>query len=639
MLNPVIFSLFIHAITCSSGISGETEIGGTTPSATSLKALDSMWRLGGIYDFEPSMLENEEDFKEYLKGIVSICVFGVVPAALLLLFAFPWCLCRTCRCLKCCQGQAKKDEDWTIVQRWSGYAFVILCFLAFIIFAALGYQANGKLSDAFWAENEGMYDILRNELMGDLITFSDVIHGDLTVIYDAAVENGTIQQNVDSLELWRSDIENGNDDIIAQLETYCSNTNDKHFVDGTTYYVTWVYNIDQNGVCDAWVEEVEAYADGAIINGQFEEGVWPTFDSTLNEVVNTMGDVREDIWDAVGSVMDDVVVPARDSADEFKVSLDDSHEDALGFEDTRNQAYSAIFALPMLPLIVLIFAWCFKKPWMFTISYALSWFIAILLFVILGLHLPIAGFAQDFCQFLDTTETDGFENALNVSASLADMGKLADACLENSKLVTVFGLDSQLNFTSEVEFPSVNVDQFFEFETWNTYLDEEPNTYVSAYTPPLPNPHNTVEATSKFNYVIDQSNLVDDQIESTRILAQAIADDMTNVEHTFTPVFDAANNIVNRTRCGFIGNAYVKFKKNTCEDALSSLSLMCACIGVNAIFCVILTITIIRCRKRFKQAEDTFEFDGKVIEMGREDMNKYNGERPEVGAPASSILL
>ena len=93
------------------------------------------------------------------------------------------------------------------------------------------------------------------------------------------------------------------------------------------------------------------------------------------------------------------------------------------------------------------------------------------MFILSAVHLPLATVLSDVCNYVDT---------INVTGSVRGQGGvILNACLYNLNLIDVYNLQSQLNFTSQVVFPSFqNPAQKFSFSQLNTM-----QTQIASLTP------------------------------------------------------------------------------------------------------------------------------------------------------------
>ena len=62
MIYFLIYFIILHVAATSEETAPQDEV---SPSQTSLTALDNMWRYGGHYDFEPSMLDDSDVLSYY----------------------------------------------------------------------------------------------------------------------------------------------------------------------------------------------------------------------------------------------------------------------------------------------------------------------------------------------------------------------------------------------------------------------------------------------------------------------------------------------------------------------------------------------------------------------------------------------
>ena len=87
--------------------------------------------------------------------------------------------------------------------------------------------------------------------------------------------------------------------------------------------------------------------------------------------------------------------------------------------------------------------------------------------VLLSLHLPVAAVMSDVCDYLDLVDDD-------VTAYYNDtVGQVLEGCLDDDKLVEILGLDDQLQFTDNIEFPEMgDIAEDFQFDAFSNFSDE-----------------------------------------------------------------------------------------------------------------------------------------------------------------------
>jgi len=252
---------------------------------------------------------------------------------------------------------------------------------------------------------------------------------------------------------------------------------------------------------------------------------------------------------------------------------------------------------------------------------------------LLAIHLPIAAFLSDFCTLLTDLETSGFETGLaDAGNSTEQMGKLMDACINGTKLVTVFNLSSQLEFGSAVTFPDMDVTQYFAFSYWDTHASDvyganfTTSYYDSSVFPPQQADFSSCDSTwtatctevhARFAQYQNDTERIDEVIAITATDAQNIFDDMAEIETLFDPVFESAQNITDMLECTFVGVAYDDFKEQLCVNVLPNLATICASFLVTGIFVFFMAIVGCRVRKFWKRADGEYETE-QGIEMANE---------------------
>eukprot|EP00483_Globobulimina_turgida_P013578 UN13603 len=166
------------------------------------------------------------------------------------------------------------------------------------------------------------------------------------------------------------------------------------------------------------------------ITNQIEEQTGPIFESlnsTISAIGSTLVNVESEIIEQIDGFIEqigdvhDQVVAAEDTVLESRPMIQE-------YNDQREIAYNIIFAIPLLPIIFILFGGILKKPECFTLSYICLWFSCTVMWLLLVLHLPIAVLLNDTCRFLDVLDSDVTQTFNNT------MGEIFEACLSNERL-------------------------------------------------------------------------------------------------------------------------------------------------------------------------------------------------------------
>jgi len=561
----------------------------------------------------------ESDLVPYGLGLASLMVYGIVPALLLILFAMFWCPCRTCGCCKCCKkdgcclGQAQ--THWNCLQRLLPIVVIAICGLVMTTFSALAYIENDKFADALFQEDDGIWFVLKDSFVAETGFFFDEISGQMDIIINASKPNGDIENYATSLrDNHEATIEAGNQPIIQKIDEFCNEWSNKYVKEGLQGYkiLQPTATMPAPGNCSVWKAEINGFADK----------VWPEFESYVMAFVNTMASTREMIYEKVADVNENQVQYGRQKFGDFYYSLSQTEKTVLDVEVIRRQAYVGIFAIPLLPVALYVLCYflgclgCKKlAPLLFTLTYSIAWLVSILMFIILAIHLPIAAGLQDFCGFLSRSE-ENFEKAMagddwnqqkqmSINSTYGTMGKMMDACIQDTNLAETFNVTDQLEFGTAIKFPDLDVAALFNFQGWGNqtaYIKSRTFTDNGIYAPLA------IETDTNCSVYFEDfkagMNAVDSVILNVETSASDIYTDMSDVKTIFTPVLTAGKNILNQLKCGYVGGVYWSVRNNTCDGILTSMAMMCAAMAVNAIMLVILTIVGCKTRKQFKEPED-----------------------------------
>jgi hypothetical protein len=593
-------------------------------------------------------------------GVVSGALIFLIFAIIAWLISPIWCICRCCRnkaCCKCCK-QEEYPEQLTFKQQW-GWFFPVIIFCVLIVpFAGIAYKANKTFSDALVHSDTGMMTNV-GELIENMQEFvDDKVVEPIVYIKQNLVET---VNNVSQLLSDNSVISNGTAGLIVMLN---------EFEDAwTNYTITVVASDGSNltfdcGVCTTVGSTVGGIADE--IQNQTDP-IFKEMNATFTSINNKLIAVNATIVSAISDVTDtlqDLSDTLGDANDDIEDDYTPMVEDMNG---TRELAYMILFCFPMLPLAFVISGAFFKKPPLFSISYSLLWFSFILMFFMLGLHLPIALVLNDVCNYLDVGENKGFVTLFN-----STFAELLDGCLNDSKIAEVFGVGDDLEFAN-IEFGDIDsVSDAFSFDglddfqselnsttsdtfggtvddlldTTNTKVSEcscvnsadiytrdnisnldpqdyfDKSTETSDYTELYTYRNTTIIAYTAETATIAAFELVISSMVANLTAISAAADAVENTTDDFVtslaksenltkPIIEMANAVIENGTCGFVGDSYMKIvDENICGDINSSLATMIMSMLLIGVFAFGACIPAIKMVRKIRPIYSQFRSNG-----------------------------
>ena len=554
--------------------------------------------------------------------------------------------------------------------------------------AAIAYGANVDFSGA----------LLYNEGEGE--------EGNLFDVAETFMSEGVLKVN--TIRNITIDMKSG---VISAVDGVQDILNDTSILSvGTTSLISMLYNISNlwsnysistqhNGetykfsceFCSTFGSTIEN------ITNEIDDQIGPIFsdlESTVDSINDGLVDVESTILDQIDSFVDSIT-DVRDDLSEYEQEVIDYRPDVENANDQRELAYNIIFAVPLLPIIFILFGGILKKPICFFLSYICLWFSCTLMWLLLAIHLPIAVLLNDSCNFLDVIDS-------NVTATFDNAaGEIFQACLTNEKLTTTLGVGDALNFTNTIEFPSLgNITDQFQFGDFIQFEDDAFNTNFttfyengnlalqtinnltsispraqlqglsmyytrdnisilnsSAYYTfnttlqiTLEDLKNLLEAESSsisaFNDTIYKirANLssVTDLINDIEGDVESLANSVDNASVLLNPLFDSVEDMIDTARCGFIGDAYLDTKAVMCSAVLGSLSrivISMFVIAILSLFSCIWSFKLVR-KVEWWQIQKKEEKDRKLQQSFQPKTNTIVVMQPPgVGQPGNNNIM
>jgi len=647
-----------------------------------LKFLSSFPRYGGdssldVEDIEEmSELGSPQD-SAWLTGVLTVLVIPIVLLALSVLLCPFFTLCRCCKC--CCCKKTQPKEAITKFQIYSIFAVIFACAVAIVAMASVAYGANIDFSGAL-LDNTG------EGAEGNLFSVAE------NLLYDGASKLDDILTIVETMEaniLWAIDgvqeilgdtsiLSSGASSLVAMLYSISATWSDYN-VTATSPSNNATYTFEC-AFCTTFSSQVSNITD------EISAQTVPTF-AALNDTVQEIDSALIDSEDVIVASIDTFASALR-SVGEQLADAQDSVLDARGtvdeYNEKREQAYMAIFVVPLLPIVFILFGGILLKSACFSIAYVCLWFSCTLMWLLLMVHWPLAVIMHDSCALLNVVDS-------NISAVVDGAGGAAtdsaiqvfQACLDNTKLTEVFDVD--LDFVNEISFPTLDIGDSFSFAALTSFEQDAfavnfstfyaqgdvallainnltssspylgPRSLVanysrdddistlnsSAYWPVDSVPQQTLEelkglllaeqaSIDAFNATVFKirANLtaVNTAVAEIEGDVQSLTDRVNNASLLLDPLFVNVETMVNTTRCGFIGDAYYDTKAVMCEAVLGSLARIVLSMFVIAILSIVscvLSFKMVR-RVEWYQKQKKDEKQQKLQQSMQPNHNKPN---------------
>lgn len=654
----IITSIAAFACFCASAANVNVEEGTNQANDGSMTLIDILPRWGG-----DSTLDHE-DFEDinntYAKGIASLVVIPAVFFTLSLLLCPIWTICRCCKC--CCCKKKKPKKDITKCQIYfplfALFAAVTTIMYAYFfihtshpitsfksVMAGIGYKANTDFSGSLLhnkgeGESNNLFSVAQDFLSSGSQKVAKI--NNISIAMEQSLMD--IIDEVKSILNDTTVLTAGPTTLIAMLNNISASW--------TNYTVSTTYN-DENYAfecefCTTFGSKVDN------ITGEIEDQIGPIFDdlnATITSINASLISSETEILLQITNFTNSVDTVA-DKLDDAGLKVENARPEVEKYNNQRQLAYNIMFAIPLFPIFFILFGCILKKPCCFTCSYITLWFSCTLMWVLLGIHLPIAVLLHDSCAFLDVIDA-------NVTAAYPNntVAEIFDACMHGEKLVHVLGLGDSLNFSGDIiSWESLgNITDDFEFEDLVSFEDdaastdfttfyEEGNdaleainnfTMAAAATQQTFFTRNNVSdldvslfyTTSDVEYYI-LANLtnatvnllgaeatliaefndtvfmiradvasVTEKVEDISIGTQSLVNSVDNATMLLDPLFLQVDILINETECGFIGDAYATTKAVMCESVLGALSRIVVAmfvIAVLSVFGCLISVKLVR---------------------------------------------
>jgi methyl-accepting chemotaxis protein len=628
--------LILLAFIPSICLANTQDVANDQANKKSLDIIARIPRYGG--DSELDMDDFTDTQYTYVIGVISLVVVPLALVALSILLCPIFALCRVCNC--CCCKKKKPKNKITKKQIYMPYFVVLLCAIIMVIMVGIAYAANIDFSGALlYNSGEGKDSNLFQVAEDLVINAAGTIDTFSTIIISLKAGISYVVAGVQLLLSNTAVLGSGASSLIVMLS------------DISLLWNNYTISTQYNNVLYSFPCEFCTTISSSVssITVQIEDqtsAIFEDLNNTINEVDSSLIDVEADILENIDNFIDSIN-DVKSNLDDIQSELTNTKPEIEDFNDKRELLYNILFGIPLLPIIFILFGGILKKPICFTLSYICLWFSCTLMFLLLTMHLPIAILLNDSCDFISIVD----QNVTNFVNNTG--GEVFQSCLDNSKLIIALGLGESLNFTNQIEFPSLgNISEDFTFSDLTSF---ETDTAATDFTTFYANGdralnginnltlysanggiqhvytrENVSNLNTTYYYVFNspgqialadlidvimaeqisinafndtlnkiRANLssVSSQVSIIEADVQTLVDRVDNASYLLEPLFATVDQIVDQARCGFIGYAYQDTKDVMCSAVLGSLSRIVVSmfiVGILSILSCCISIKLVR---------------------------------------------
>lgn len=609
--------------------------------------------------------DNSDDAIEYAKGLAVYIGVPIAIAVLSLLSGIVYCACKCfCHCCACCQPRKEGYKD---TERWRIFWALIVLLVLAMAAAFYGFASNEQLHSALVSDDKGLASVglrLIDDVSNELGNYKGMVNTILRLL------NSSLDIVVDYLG-GTAGLETGTRGLTSHVDELAGS------ISGLTIYIASANRTFACEFCQT------AGSQLAQANQEVKDNADSAFES-LNDakesVLEYLVDARHSIGNATedaASALDDV----RNTTLDMRGTVGDITDLIKEYEGHRRDGSIGIFCLPILALVLAGLGGFFRKSLGLTLTWLLSLLILLLIWILLGVHLPLSLVIGDGCLYVDDYQTD-FSRVVNNQQAV----DVFDSCLTNTSLVTALGYEEELNFTDSIKFPRLgNVDQIANFsllrdfdrqvqaltvdtfgfnltetnvlfDTLNAVRDDDAywaRNNITDLDPATYSERDVVEALKEAiliqlhtEFALEVS-LAEIRANTSRVLLHA--DDLKanltsfinaidGIEESVQDLFGVTKEFVMSATCGFLGVRYGEIKNGLCRDgvqSISGLSIAFFCIGLCFIPITILAmITAIRIERPLSAVMALEQYDGQVElqPQGQQQLvNPFAGQSPHGG--------
>jgi len=316
------------------------------------------------------------------------------------------------------------------------------------------------------------------------------------------------------------------------------------------------------------------------------------------------------------------------------------------YDDKRKPVVIAFFVLPLLTGLFVVCAGLVHKPFVLRVNYIFFFFVLFWMWILFAIHLPLAVLTGDSCDYVGDFE-------VNVPDRIgSDAGKVVESCLLNTSLLDALNLTQELEFRDKIPFYDLpNISDVFNFPDLDKLTSDVNNLTISSTfdfggssvteeliiinaitsglgDPTVYNRTNVVNLNSTTADLLITANLtfhkfealllidaedamnqkldaikgnmsrINQQVADLKNQTSFILDNVNALKNILNPLFGYVDILKSLATCGFLGNAYLNFKRAYCEGVVTALSCMAMATFFIAFFGVPLIILSIVLKKR-----------------------------------------
>lgn len=640
----------------SGATSGLAESIGANKAATELRSNIPRWGFPANFDATDM---------NYWIGVGINFGYGIVLAILTIFTLLFFCCCRF-GCNKC-GGKDPQEGGYSAKERWGVFVILALFACCSAAFSAVGFVGNDGLTSSIAGTNG-----INNTMLGVFDDIAGFIVSVRDLLNQISSQVSSIIGQILKLLSGTDVLNTGTAGLITRLNTLSSNLNGYSIVVGSTKY-NCSFCTTVAGQVSTMSNEIDTKTRQPLAD--MKSTISSVDDSLIklnSSIVSQTADTAKTLNTARSTVVDN-----RKSADDGTKSVKDA--DAL-----RNLIVLILLCLPGFSFLMLIVGGISKKSCPFTCNYLVAYFVCFIMFLLFAIHLPLAVVLSDVCAYVNVKET-------NVTSLVSgDAGKFLSACYYNTSLITTYGLEQQLNFSSAIKFPVIpNLNDSFTFSSLQNFTSQVNaltvatygfnsstvdvclkqinditstkavtygRTNLSSLNPTNP-PYTSSEVTTLNNLkspcqtLISTETALQNSINEIKANVSSIntyADvfkanistvysNLNSMSALLNPLFGTANQFRAIAYCGFLRTRYDSLKKNICETITGSFAMLALSMFVIGMCNIAVVVCSTILAKRMPAASDdghSAAYEPKVIEIG--NIPSAGGSLPKPSAPVIS---
>ena len=568
--------------------------------------------------------------QKYEIGVGIQAVYGLVLALGIALGLVVYLVTRCC-CPSCGTDAEKVKRGFTARERWGPYAVLVVFLLASLLFSGLGLYYNDQVSSTMQGSAGNIQTVLG--LFSDTFGFINNMQYALNSISSALTSDAN---QINALLGATTVITHGNPILIAQVNSTTGNMENLVVtVNGSSYVCSYCTSIaSQQSLMNTQIYYQTnypiTYMQSSII-------------SINDNLVSIESSINSSVLDASVSISN-----ANGSIQNAQSVVQTQTNLVKAVDNYRNYAIVVLFLLPCTFFIYALIGGIFKTDVPFTILWISSFLLCILLFIAFAVHLPFAVVLADGCVYLNAND----QNVTSL-VSNGNTGELLQACLQNTSLVNVYDLETNLNFTNSiVYYQANNITSLFTFSSVNSYIADvlslnistfgfnatavqycyqqlnaltSPDYFVysnlSSCVPSLyPNSAAVANLVQNCSSLSNTQNVLTQTLNQMQLNVTNLAYFASNYTNNVTAAYNNLNSISSVTSnlyyytnlfqsscyCGFVGARYQQLKSNMCSSILmetAMLAFIFFLIGIFNLFGAFLSCCLVVRIKRLNNQE------------------------------------